>query len=345
LKNSTLSSNTCKKYQKIGLFDSGVGGLLVLRRLAAAFPRAQFVYLGDTARLPYGNRSRQEVAGYVQEIVGFLSDFNLDALVMACNTSAALAQDVALRSAVSAGFDLHNLIQPAADYLAASNVTNIGVLATSATARSRAFGRALEALNFRGAITEIGCPRLVPLIESGRLNEYEIESALTLSLQDYLQKMAGAEVILLGCTHFPYLTRRIEALVKGPLNGCFPASVQIVDPANYLAPFMGAGENNSGGPALYQAPDMVTQNIEGRCPANLDERVEIFTTADGQAFMQKAKLALGDDFFAGLTAVKQISVSTLAQSEKERQARMITRSGSHPPILLQPTMAPAGLFA
>src|SRR5208282_4106969 len=114
------------------------------------------------------------------------------------------------------------------------NLAQVGVLATRSTANSGAFARALRAVNFAGKIIEVGCPKLVPLIESGRLGEPQIEDELCCALEEYLLAMAGAQAIVLGCTHFAFIADRIEALVKGPLQASFPGAVPVLDPALIL---------------------------------------------------------------------------------------------------------------
>ncbi|MBS2009056.1 MAG: glutamate racemase [Cyanobacteria bacterium SZAS TMP-1] len=270
-------------YKKIALFDSGVGGLSVLRRLKAALPAVEYIYLGDTARLPYGNRSRAEISAFVQEIISFLSAFEPDAVVMACNTSAALAYDVALQcacelsSASGRGLEVFNLIEPMAGFIAAGTYRRAGVMATQATVNSRAFGLALEALNFDGSVVEVACPRLVPLIESGRLGEDDIEAALASALTEYLIALAGCDAIVLGCTHFPFLRGRIEALISGPLAEYFSNPVVLLDPAEVLAEYIAA---------LCAAPDMVT-------PALPAQEVQVFTTGGQLEFKRSAELCLG----------------------------------------------------
>jgi len=275
--------------------------------LARALPQAHFVYVGDTARLPYGNRSRAEIGSYVQEIVGFLSDFRLDAVVMACNTSAALAQDVAFKCAREAGFEVFTLIAPTARHIGRLSLNRVGVLATWATANSRAFRRALEVVNFGGEVVEVGCPKLVPLIESGRLGEAEIEIELALALEEYLVQLAGAEAIVLGCTHYPFIADRIEALLRGPLKASFPASVAILDPAVILSSHL------QGLAEIDFAPI-----IRSDCVGSLAEtRMEIFATGDGENFSRIARVCLGE----GLSAVKALSLNQLAKAGLEAQSR------------------------
>jgi hypothetical protein len=197
---------------------------------------------------------------------------------------------------------------------------------------------------------EIGCPRLVPLIESGRLGEAEIEDALNLSLQDYLQKMAGAQAIVLGCTHFPFLQSRIEALLQGPLRVSFPESVSILDPAPILIQHMLNLSPTAVAPDMVHSPGQnpclpdLSLNLNLNLDLNLDPDIEIFTTGDPVKFVDTAKLCLGAEFSRHLHSVRQISVSALAESVRERQANLVTRSGSYPPVLLKPATAPAGFI-
>lgn len=257
-----------------------MGGLSVLRRLTQTIGGGQFVYLGDTARLPYGNRSRQEISAFVAEIIAFLSDYQLDAVIMACNTSAALAQDVALKVAndyrvQGRGFEVFNLIEPTAQAICQQGYERVGVMATRATAESHAFGRALEALNFAGQVVEVGCPKLVPLIESGRLGEATIEAELFLALQEYLLALAGCDAIVLGCTHFPFVAERIQVMIKGTLKEHFSRPVVLIDPAESLAMMLRA-----------EAPDMVSP------PQAAD--MQFFTSGDVLEFQRAAERCLGN---------------------------------------------------
>ncbi len=213
--------STCSK---IGLFDSGVGGLSVLRELqgysASSGRNIEFVYVGDTARCPYGNRSADEIRLFVEEIVLWLNEHRVDAVIMACNTSAALALPYAKQVSQVPVIDL---IGPTANHMV-EIATKIGVMATAATVRSRAFSRAVTALNPDVEVLEIGCPDLVPIIESGRIDEPET----LLVLKKYVDTMKAAKVdaIILGCTHFPFLRRKIQQLAGD--------EIRIIDPAQSL---------------------------------------------------------------------------------------------------------------
>ena len=212
---------TCSR---IGLFDSGVGGLSVLRELqgfsASSGRKMEFVYVGDTARCPYGNRSADEIRLFVEEIVLWLNEKRVDAVIMACNTSAALALPYAKHVSHVPVIDL---IGPTASHVV-EIATKIGVMATAATVRSRAFSRAITALNPDAELIELGCPDLVPIIESGKIDEPETMNVL----KKYIDTMKAEKVdaIILGCTHFPFLRRRIQQLAGD--------EIRIIDPAESL---------------------------------------------------------------------------------------------------------------
>ena len=218
------TSEILRNSKRIGLFDSGVGGLSVLKKLqgyAASTGRdIEFVYVGDTARCPYGNRTAEEIRLFVEEIVLWLNQQKVDAVIMACNTSAALALPYAK---LASSVPVIDLIGPTASYIS-TVATRIGVMATAPTVRSKAFGRAISCLNPQAEVTEIGCPDLVPIIESGNIDAPGTEQVL-LKYVDAL-KAARVEAIILGCTHFPFLRKHIQKLAG--------QEIKIIDPAESL---------------------------------------------------------------------------------------------------------------
>ncbi len=215
-----------KRQTTIGLFDSGVGGLSVVRQLESYFTTRgelesyRFLYLGDTARLPYGNRPAQEIKTFVEEIVAWLTNKGADQIIMACNTSAALAYSVACAQSKVPVFDL---IRPTAEHLAKSarGKQKIGVLATNATAKSQAFSKAIKEFTNDLEVVEIGCPELVGIVESGDIDSDATKKVLS-KYASQLEK-AGVDSVVLGCTHYPFLA--------GPLSSLLPENVQLVDPA------------------------------------------------------------------------------------------------------------------
>ena len=200
---------------RVGLFDSGLGGLTVLRQVHSHYPHSPSLYLGDTARVPYGTRSPAEIRQIAAEVVHWLRQQGIDVLVMACNTSNALALDVAV---AEAGVPVVGLIDSVAATLQASR---IGVLATPATAASGAYRRAIHACQPEAEVLEVACPDFVPLIEAGDLESPQLHRAAKTYLEPLLQQ--GSEAIVLGCTHYPLLIPLLRQLL--------PPQVQLVDPA------------------------------------------------------------------------------------------------------------------
>jgi len=205
----------------IGVFDSGFGGLTVLRELLPLIPNASYIYLGDTARLPYGSKSRATIARYAVSSAKFLADQGADLLVVACNTATALALDE-IRAA--SPIPIVGVVEPGAQScLKAAEQSSAGVgrshilvLATTATTQSRAYSRTLAALNLKA--TEKACPLLVPLVEEGWL-EQSLHTAVTLEvlriyLLEVLEQAPDGNILLLGCTHYPLLRPLIEMTLK-----------------------------------------------------------------------------------------------------------------------------------
>jgi glutamate racemase len=197
----------------IGIFDSGVGGLTVYRALHERLPDERFVYLGDTARVPYGTKSLQTVERYAIENSCFLEAHGIKLLVVACNTASALALP-AVRRAVSV--DVVGVIEPGAAAAVESARKNdragsVGVIATEATIQSRAYSRAIAELDDSIEVVERACPLFVSLAEEGWA---ETDVALTVAA-DYLSEIKREDVgtLVLGCTHYPILRRVIQETV------------------------------------------------------------------------------------------------------------------------------------
>jgi glutamate racemase len=217
----------------IGLFDSGVGGLTVLRKLEAAvnqLPWAnhyKFIYLGDTARCPYGNRKPKEIQVFAGQISDWLVSLGANAIVMACNTSAALAHEQTVSRATVPVYDL---ITPTADYIAKLGI-NTAVLATASTVRSQAFSKAIAKRNSSLNTIEVACPDLVPLIEQGLIHHQTTRDVL----KNYLQALSGKDIqgLVFGCTHYPFLQDLIKELL--------PPDIQLIDPAEQLVSSLAAG--------------------------------------------------------------------------------------------------------
>ncbi len=189
---------------KIGLFDSGVGGLTVLRAMRDMYPEVDFVYLGDTARVPYGNKSAQTVIRYTLEGAEFLLSEGVDLLVVACNTASSYALDILRENLPIPAF---GVIEPGVSRALSSTKTKrVGVIGTRATVSSGAYKKLLES---KGAeVFQKACPLFVPLVEEGIL-EGEIAKRV---VEHYLADLKDKDIdtLILGCTHYPLLRPLIE---------------------------------------------------------------------------------------------------------------------------------------
>jgi glutamate racemase len=212
------------KVPTIGVFDSGFGGLTVLRELRKVEPSANYLYFGDTAHLPYGAKSVRTVAKYAIASAHYLEQHGIDMLVIACNTATALAIDD-IRAAVKV--PVVGVIEPGAQRAAAiSRSRNVAVVATDATVSSHAYRHALEQLGLRA--TEKACPLFVPLVEEGWVEHPVTEQVAHIYIDEIFRDGArDADVLVLGCTHYP--------LIRPLLRRVVPTHVEIVDSAESTA--------------------------------------------------------------------------------------------------------------
>ena len=197
------------RHLPIGIFDSGVGGLTVYRALHERLPNERFVYLGDTARVPYGTKSLATVERYAVENSRFLDAHGIKLLVVACNTASALALP-AIRAAIKV--PVIGVIEPGSR--AAVEVAqgeNIGVIATEATVRSGAYAKAIATMGATGQVIERACPLFVSLAEEGWANTDVARSVARDYLNDFTSTSLGA--LVLGCTHYPILRDVISETV------------------------------------------------------------------------------------------------------------------------------------
>jgi glutamate racemase len=196
----------------IGIFDSGIGGLTVLRALRHRLPNESFLYLGDTARLPYGTKSADTIQRYARQAAALLLSQSVKAIVIACNTASAAALDD-LRCLP---IPVLGVVEPgAAAACFASRSGRIAVLSTEATARSRAYEAAIRAINPSAVVTPIPCPLLVSFAEEGWTDGPVPESVVRRYLEPHLHRADSPDCFVLGCTHFPLLKHAIQNVV-GP---------------------------------------------------------------------------------------------------------------------------------
>lgn len=208
----------------IGVFDSGFGGLTVLKALLALVPDADYLYFGDTARLPYGSKSVETVARYAVEAAHFLESHGAEMLVIACNTATALALT---QITAAAKVPVVGVIEPgAARASSTSKSRKVVVMGTEATVTSHAYAKALETLGVR--TKEKACPLLVPLVEEGWSEHAITEQVARIYVEEaFRDGFDDADVLVLGCTHYP--------LLRPLLRRVAPPQVTIVDSAESTA--------------------------------------------------------------------------------------------------------------
>jgi glutamate racemase len=211
----------------IGVFDSGVGGLTVVSALRRRLPGESILYLGDTARLPYGSKSPDTVTRYTRRNIEFLTERGVKAVVVACNTASALAlPNLDMQEVPTFG-----VIEPGARKAAAVSKGRVGVIATEATVRSDAYPKALRAIRPDLEILSHPCPLFVPLVEEGWHDDPLTEEVVRRYLQPLLDE--GIDTLVLGCTHYPLLVPVLQR-VAGP-------DVTLVDSAEVVAEMVAGG--------------------------------------------------------------------------------------------------------
>ena len=209
----------CKKGAPVGVFDSGVGGLTVVREIIRQLPNENIVYFGDTARVPYGSKSQKTVIRFSEQIIRFLKTKQVKAIVIACNTASALALE-----AVRDEFDIPILgvvVPGARAAVKATRNRKIGVVGTDATVRSGVYTKVIQGMDPQIQVIEKACPLFVPLVEEG-FKEHEVTREI---IEYYLESLRATDIdaMILGCTHYPLLRSRIRAYMG--------EDIQIVNPA------------------------------------------------------------------------------------------------------------------
>ena len=204
---------------RIGLFDSGVGGFTVLKKVYELFPNNTFIYLADTARLPYGVKTSSEIIQIAEQISTWFSEQSIDCFLVACNTTNAIALDVIKNKLHVPVFDL---IESVSSTLKEARV---GVLATPSTVRTKAYTNAILKFNPKIFVVEQACPEFVPLIEMDNVNSNEITDIAI----EYLKPLLNQQIesLILGCSHYPLIAPLITQLL--------PSSVKLIDPAESLS--------------------------------------------------------------------------------------------------------------
>ncbi|HOB88847.1 MAG: glutamate racemase [Bacillota bacterium] len=264
--------------QPIGVYDSGVGGLSVVKEISSKLPWERVAYFGDTARVPYGEKRAQEILELSREAFRFLIAQGSKYIIVACNTVCSqVLEDVKKEF----GIPVMGILQPGA--YAASRATatgRIGVLATTGTIRSGAYEKAITQYLSEAQVFGVACPRLAPLVEEGNIDTAETRNALRGYIGPLLEK--DIDTLVLGCSHYAHLNEHIRRIV-GP-------GIEIVDPAV----------------ETVTATAIALQELGLQSQERVGEH-EFIVTGDPACFLAVARRLLGDD----LTKVGRVEVSPI----------------------------------
>ena len=259
----------------IGVFDSGVGGLTVVQNLFEVLPNETILYVADQAHVPYGGRELSEIEGFATGTTASLLSAGCKAVVMACNISSAVA--LASVEKIYPTSIIAGVIRYGAA-VAAETTRNgkVGVLTTEGTRKSGAYTRELRAIQSSLAVLEVGCPKFVPLVEAGEVNSREAFAAA----EEYLSPLLalGADTVILGCTHYPYLLDALQAIAP---------EIIFVDPAEATA--RGVAQRLADAELLRSRP--TDFEFTAASPCSL-----LTTTGDAQAFRQNAPRFLKEPY-------------------------------------------------
>lgn len=220
----------------IGIFDSGFGGLTITKSILKELPEYDFVYLGDTARVPYGNRSRDVIYEFTKQAVDFLFINNCELVILACNTASSEALRKIQQEYLSKNYPnkrVLGVVIPASEYAAEKTKNGkVGVIATEGTVKSGAFKRELRKQNPKIKVFQNACPLLVPIIESGEQNS----EVADIMLKKYLKPLLAKDVdtLILGCTHYGILESKIKKLIGEKVTVISEANVVAKKLKDYL---------------------------------------------------------------------------------------------------------------
>ncbi len=213
----------------VGVFDSGIGGMTVVREIRKRFPNEKIIYFGDTKRVPYGEKTQKELINFSEQIVSFLISQGAKVIVDACNTTSALALPY-----LKTKFDIPiiGVLEPGANKAVAEAVNKIGVIATSATINSNCYQNSIYALKSDLEVTAVACPKLVRFIEDGDLDSVYLKKVLNNYLNTIF--LNNCDTLVLGCTHYPFLTKTIGEIIGDEIKLIDPAASTVDHLEKYL---------------------------------------------------------------------------------------------------------------
>ena len=276
------------KNTPICLFDSGIGGLTVVKKLLKRFPNESYIYLADLARVPYGDRTKEEIKSFVNEIIEWLSKFDPKLIIMACNTSSAInnqgetglmasQQQLILNSQFSIlNFPIYGMIESCAKEISKSNYKKVSVWATKLVVESNSYKKSIHKYNPNIIVEEIACPKLVPMIEDLSFTISERNKIIS----EYLNETSkDTEALILGCTHYPLISEDITPLSK----------LQTIDPTDSLI-------------------KELEQKITTSSSSVITPNISLYATAQIEKVKRFSKLYLGNDFETILVELSKASV-------------------------------------
>lgn len=262
----------------ICLFDSGIGGLTVLKKLVNRFPHENYIYLADLARVPFGDKTSKEIKDIVAELINYLLKFNPKIIIMACNTSSAIVLN---EYEEKLGIPIYGMIESCARDLACSNHSHVTIWATKLVVESSAYKKAIQKINPAVEVEEIACPKLVPMIEDLTFTINERNEILL----GYLNKTSKkSQVLVLGCTHYPLLIDDIKNLTK----------LSIYDPTDSLVKDLEK--------SIMSQKHSLLQN-----PINASQ-ISLYTTGELEKLQRFAKLYLNSDLKVNLVGLDKLTV-------------------------------------
>jgi len=265
----------------IGIFDSGLGGLTVVKALRKLMPNENIIYLGDTGRVPYGSRSQETIKTYTAQNVAFLNKQDIKAMVVACNTVCSVAFDTVK---TTENTPVYEVVKTPAKAAAQSTKNNkVGVIGTTATIRSGAYEAALHELNPQITVHSIPCPLLVPLVEEGWTNRND-ETAVSI-LKRYLKEFNTSDIdtLILGCTHYPLLIDQIKDIMG--------ESITLID----------SGAETAG----FIASDLKLKEMLNEDNAQENRGLtEYYVTDSIAGFSERASKFLGSDIINAVTKIE-----------------------------------------
>ncbi|WP_156202821.1 glutamate racemase [Candidatus Syntrophocurvum alkaliphilum] len=254
-----------KNTRPIGIFDSGVGGLTVVKALIEKLPNENFVYFGDTANVPYGNKTKEQLMMYAENIINFFITKEVKAIIVACGTHSSVTLPELKQE-----YDIPILgvVKPGSKAAVKTTKNNrIGILATQATVNSKAYTHNIKEINSHSNVLEIACKSFVPLVEKGKLRDNETYEAVKKYLDPLVNK--NIDTIVLGCTHYPFL----EPAIKDYIND----NIKLVDPAD---------ETINELIELFTAKDLLNKHN--------DPLAEFYVSGNDESFYNVGKLLMGD---------------------------------------------------